>query len=109
MQITGTVTRKSNGTIEIQPSDAGTYTKLPAMGDEVSLTVEVTRSAAEIERANAAARRARVTRLDGQPDIIGEDGLIHGDLAPDTGARLAPAEPGAPNVTATARVERRKK
>jgi hypothetical protein len=59
MQISGTVTRKSNGTIEIQPSDAGTFNKLPAMGDEVSVTFDVTRSAAEIERANAAARRER--------------------------------------------------
>jgi hypothetical protein len=109
MQISGTVTRKSNGTIEIQPSDAGTFNKLPAMGDEVSLTVEVTRGAAEIEQANAVARRARVTRLDGQPDVAGEDGLIHGDLAPDTGERLAPAEPGAPNVTGIARADRRKK
>lgn len=107
-QISGTITRKSNGSLEFTPADAGTFNQLPAMGDEVTVTIEVTRTAAEIEQAHVAAKRARVARLDGQPDVVGEDGLIHGDVLPDTGARLAPAEPGTTNVAGNAPVVERR-
>lgn len=63
-QISGTITRKSNGSVEFTPSDAGTFSQLPAMGDEVMMTIDVTRTVAEIERAHAAARIARLTAAD---------------------------------------------
>jgi hypothetical protein len=88
MQISGTVTRKSNGTIEIQPSDAGTFNKLPAMGDEVSLTVEVTRSAAEIEQANAAPGASAAAASPSRPDVV-ESAPASGVLAPEPRKRRA--------------------
>jgi hypothetical protein len=58
-QIYGTVTRKSNGSIEFVPTDAAAFTKLPAMGDEVTLDITVTRTVAEVEQAAAAAKAER--------------------------------------------------
>jgi hypothetical protein len=61
-EITGTVTQKSNGTITIKPSDGGAFAKSPAMGDEVAVTIEVTKTVAEIEKEaaehKAAAKKA---------------------------------------------------
>lgn len=47
-ETTGTITRKSNGTIEFTPTDQNA--KLPAMGDEVTLSVEVIATAAEVDK-----------------------------------------------------------
>lgn len=58
-QITGTITRKADGVIQFAPSDPAAFSKLPAMGDEVTITVEVTRTAAEVEKAVAASKRER--------------------------------------------------
>jgi hypothetical protein len=59
-QISGTVTRKANGVIEFTPADPGAFNKLPAMGDEVTLTVDVMRTAAEVEKATAHAKKERL-------------------------------------------------
>lgn len=59
-QITGTITRKANGVIEFSPSDASAFNKLGNMGDEVTVSIEVTRTAAEVEKATAAQKAARV-------------------------------------------------
>lgn len=58
--ITATVTRKSNGAIEIMPSEAGAFPKLPEMGDEITLTIEVTKTAAEIEKSVAKHKAERL-------------------------------------------------
>lgn len=50
-QISGSITRKSNGSIEFTPSDPGAFGGMPAMGDEVTVDIAVTRSASEIARA----------------------------------------------------------
>jgi hypothetical protein len=101
-QISGTVTRKSNGSLEFTPADAGTFNQLPAMGDEVTVTIEVTRTVAEIERAHAAARRARVTSLDVQlPAGVGDSSLAP---APD-----APLGENAAGISAPVAPERRRR
>lgn len=66
-QITGTITRKADGAIQFAPSDAAAFNKLPAMGDEVTITVEVTRTAVEIEQANAKAKRDRQAPVESVP------------------------------------------
>lgn len=65
----GTVTRKSNGTIELHPADGGALAKGPAMGDEVTVTIEVTRTAAQIEEAHADARKARLAAVERASDV----------------------------------------
>jgi hypothetical protein len=67
MQFTGTVTRKSNGSIEFLPTDATAFGKLPAMGDEVTLDVEITRTAAEVEKATKAEKAARAVPGESEP------------------------------------------
>jgi hypothetical protein len=64
----GTVTRKSNGSIEFTPSDAGVFNKLPAMGDEVTVSIEVTRTATDVERATADAKAARIASA--EADVV---------------------------------------
>jgi hypothetical protein len=66
-QITGTITRKADGIIQFAPSDAASFSKLPAMGDEVTITVEVTRSAAEVEKAVAASKKERAAVAEAAP------------------------------------------
>lgn len=59
-QITGIVTRKSNGSMEFSPADGAAFGSLPEMGDEVALEVTVVRTAAQIEHAAAAHKAERV-------------------------------------------------
>lgn len=66
-QITGTITRKADGVIQFAPSDPAAFSKLPAMGDEVTITVEVTRTAAEVEKAVAASKRERAAAAEAAP------------------------------------------
>lgn len=59
-QISGTITRKSNGTMEFTPADGAAFSALPSMGDEVTLDVTVIRTAAQIEHAAAVHKAERV-------------------------------------------------
>jgi hypothetical protein len=121
IQISGVVTRRSNGALEVMASDGRAVQRvvlhesalgskaLPAMGDEVTLDIVTTRTAAEIEA-------AQVARLDGQPLVRGADGLVHGEPLNLTDAeraamsKLEPSALGAPNVRGAAGVtERRRK
>lgn len=54
----GLVTVKSNGTITIQPRDGGNVPGKIGPGDEVDVTIEVTKTAQEIEDALAAKKRS---------------------------------------------------
>lgn len=80
-QIAGTITRKSNGSLEFTPADAGTFNGLPSMGDEVTVDIAVTRTAAQVEKAVGSQKQSRAAEVPAATELV---------TAPVQGDRRAP-------------------
>lgn len=83
MEITGTVTQRSNGTIEMTTSGAAdkivvhesalSSKQLPNLGDNVTVRIDVTESAAEIEARHAPEIAQLGIRVDGDGRVSEAD------------------------------------
>lgn len=102
MQIRATITRCSNGSVELRPAEGDAN---PLGIDRIVVHINGTPNPKDFPVDSDATitinAGVRVARLDGKADVRGTDGLVPGDVVSttDRGVRLAAAEPGAPNVT----------
>jgi hypothetical protein len=91
--IRGTITQKSNGVLSIMLA-AAAMNSVPEMGDEVTIDIQ------RLEQNGPGT--PSVQRLDGQPMVTGEDGLIHGESFVPAPTAAATADAIAASGTAPA-------